>query len=125
MRNPLEPVTASPEERRADLWLWTALLLNPLAMGVNTIVGYTVAHWTTDTGRKHINYLVSAIDFLLCVCAFFIAWSLYRQYSKADEDIPIDGRRVFMAKMAILLSVLTALLVIAQTIAVATLHTFD
>ena len=125
MRNPLEPAAASPSEKRADLLLWTALLLNPLAMGVNTIVGYTVAHWTTDTGRKHYNYLVSAVDFLLCACAFLISYSFSRQFSRSEEETPIDGRRLFMAKISTLLSILTALLVIAQTIAVATLHTFD
>jgi len=125
MRDPLEPASPSPAERRADGWLWTALLLNPLAMGVNTIVGYTVAHWTSDTGRKHFSYLVSAIDFVLCIGALLISYSLYRQYSQAEEGIPIDGRRLFMAKVTIMLSVLTALLVIAQTIAVATLHSFD
>ncbi|MBV8673176.1 MAG: hypothetical protein JOZ33_07055 [Acidobacteriaceae bacterium] len=125
MRNPLEPASPSPAERRADAWLWTALLLNPLVMGVNTIVGYTVAHWTSDTGRKHFSYLVSAVDLVLCICALVISYSLYRQYSQAEEDIPIDGRRVFMAKMSMMLSVFTAMLVIAQTIAVVTLHSFD
>lgn len=39
--------------------------------------------------------------------------------------VPIDGRRLFMAKVSVLLSVIAILLVIAGTLAVATLHPFD
>lgn len=125
MRNPLEHTPPDPAERRSDLWLWMAFLLSPLAMGVNTIIGYTVAHWTSDTGRKHLSYLVSAIDLLLCVCAFLISVSLYQRFRDVPEDVPIDGRRLFMAEVSILLSVMAALLVIAGTLAVAILHSFD
>ncbi|UWZ84139.1 hypothetical protein [Occallatibacter riparius] len=125
MRNPLEHTKPSPEEKRTDALLWTAFLLNPLAMGINTIVGFTVAHWTSDTGRKHYSYLVSAIDFLLCICALGISISLRSRFSESPEDVPIDGRRVFMAKLSILISAITALLVIAQTLALLTLHPFD
>jgi hypothetical protein len=94
-------------------------------MGVNTIVGFTVAHWTSDTGRKHLSYLVSAIDLVLCISAFAISMSLYSQYRDADENLPINGRRVFMAKVSMLLSVMAALVVVAGTLAVVTLHPWD
>src|SRR5437764_3218922 len=125
MRNPLEHTRPSPEEMRSDTRLWMSFLLNPLAMGVNTIVGFTVAHWTNDTGLKHYSYLVSAIDFLLCVCALAISVSLYRKFSQAQDDLPIDGRRLFMAKLSILTSAITGLLIIAQTLALVTLPSFD
>jgi hypothetical protein len=125
MREPLTPGEPARAEKRSDAWLWTALLLGPIAMGVNTVVGYTVAHWTTDTAQKKFSYLVSAIDFVLCVCAFLISLSIHRQFRDANDMAPIDGRRQFMAKMAMLLSALSALLVIAGTIAVITLHPTD
>lgn len=125
MHNPLQPVRPTPGEIRSDLLLWTGLLLSPLAMGVNTIVGFTVAHWTSDTGRKHLSYLVSAIDLVLCISAFAISMSLYSQYRDADENLPINGRRVFMAKVSMLLSVMAALVVVAGTLAVVTLHPWD
>jgi len=125
MRDPLEHTNPSPEEKRIDLLLWTALLLNPLAMGVNTVVGFTVAHCTTDTGRKSYSYLVSAIDLLLCIGAFAISISFERKFRHAEQDVPIDGRRLFMARLTVLVSVLTALLIIAQTLAVIRLHPFD
>jgi uncharacterized membrane protein YidH (DUF202 family) len=125
MRDPLSPVEPAPAEKRSDAWLWMGLLLGPVAMGINTIVGSTVAHWTTDTAQKKMSFLVSAIDFVLCIVAFLISFSMHRQFQDADDITPIDGRRQFMAKVAMLLSVLSALLVIAGTIAVVTLHPTD
>ena len=59
------------EERSLDGKLWIGMLLGPLAAGINTIVGFTVAHWINDVGRKRSGFLVSAIDFALCiVCCF-------------------------------------------------------
>ena len=125
MRDPFDDTKPNPEEKRADLLLWTSVLLNPLAMGVNTVVGFTVAHWTNDTGRKGYSFLVCAIDVLICIGALALAVPLERRFRGAEQDVPIDGRRLFMARLSILISVLTALLLIAQTLAVATLHTWD
>jgi type III secretory pathway component EscS len=125
MRDPLHSTEPSPEEKRSDALLWVALLLSPVAMGVNTIVGYTVAHWTTDTAQKRLPFLVSAIDIVLCICAFVISASFYRKFRNVEDVEAIDGRRSFMAKLSMLLSVLSALLVIAGTIAVITLHPTD
>jgi hypothetical protein len=125
MRDPLMHTPPAPEEKRSDALLWIGLLLCPVAMGINTIVGFTVAHWTCDTNQKKFSYLVSAIDLALCICAFAISWALYQRHRAANEEIPIDGRRVFMAKLSMLFSALAALLVIAGTIAVFTLHPCD
>jgi hypothetical protein len=125
MRDPLQSTEPSSSEKQSDLLLWVALLLSPLAMGINTIVGYTVAHWTTDTARKNVCFLVSAIDFVLCLCAFFISTSFYQRLRTLDDAEAIEGRRLFMAKLSMLLAVLAVLLVIAGTIAVVTLHPTD
>ena len=125
MRDPLQSTEPSTGEKRSDALLWLALLLSPTAMGVNTIVGYTVAHWTTDTAQKRLSFLVSAIDFVLCISAFAISASFYRKFRNVEDVEAIDGRRSFMAKLSMLLSVLSALLVIAGTIAVITLHPTD
>ena len=125
MRDPLRNSQPSSREKQIDTLLWLALLISPLAMGVNTIVGYTVAHWTTDTAEKRLSFFVSAIDFVLCIVAFLISNSLYRKYRDVDDSAAIDGRRVFMAQLSRLLAVLSALLVIAGTIAVITLHPTD
>jgi hypothetical protein len=125
MRDPLQSTESSAPEKQNDFMLWVGLLLSPLAMGINTIVGFIVAHWTNDTARKSASFLVSAIDFVLCICAFVISATLYRKFRDAEDVEAIDGRRFFMAKFSMLLSVLAALLVIAGTIAVITLHPTD
>lgn len=113
------------EERRLDLLLWISLLLGPLAMGVNTVVGYTVAHWVCDVNRKKSSFIVSAIDLILCLCALALAVSLDRKIPEAEESLPRPGRRHFMAKLAMLLSVLSILLVIGGTLAVSILRPCD
>ena len=125
MRDPFQSTERSSAEKLTDALLWVALLLSPVAMGVNTIVGYTVAHWTTDTAEKRLSFLVSAFDFVLCICAFAISASFYRKFRNAEDVEAIDGRRAFMAKLSMLLAALAALLVIAGTIAVITLHPTD
>ena len=120
-----EQAAPTPAEKRIDALLWTGLLLGPLAMGVNTIVGFTVAHWTCDTNQKRFSYLVSVIDFVLCLLAFVLSSSIHQRARDAEDDLPQDGRRLFMAKMGMLLSVLSALLVLAGTLALVTLHPCD
>ena len=112
-------------ERRSDSMLWTSILLGPFAMGINTIVGYTVAHWTSDTNQKHFSYLVSAVDLALSICGLWIATILFKQYSEADELQPESGRRLFMSKLGLLISFISILLVIGQTFVVLILHATD
>ena len=113
------------EERRIDRLLWISLLLGPLAMGVNTVVGYTVAHWVCDVNRKKTAFIVSAIDFIVCLFALALAVALERRIPEAEDSLPRRGRRHFMAKMAILLSVLSILLVLGGTLAVSILRPCD
>jgi hypothetical protein len=112
-------------EQRADPLLWLALLLGPLAMGINTIVGFTVAHWVCDVSHKRTDVLVSGVDLLLCLLAFSLAIRFRRLFAGADENLPGDGRRYFMANLALMLSVVSVLVVIAGTIALFTLHPCD
>ena len=123
----LEAQEARPTaaERRKDLLLWIAVLLGPTAALINTIVGYTVAHWACDVNYKRISFVVSAIDFVLCLCAFALSFSLFHSIPPADESQPEAGRRSFMAKSGILLSLMSVLVVIAGTAALLILNPCD
>src|SRR4051812_21070881 len=112
MRDPLQSTERPTAEKQTDLLLWIALLLSPLAMGINTIVGYTVSHWTTDTAEKRLSFVVSAIDLVICICAFAISAAFYRKFRNVEDVEAIDGRRSFMAKLSMLLAAFAALLVI-------------
>lgn len=69
----------SPAQQRPDLLLWTALLASPLAMGINAVIGYTVAHWVNDIASKRSAYLVSLVDFILAAGGLLLSFSLNRQ----------------------------------------------
>jgi hypothetical protein len=112
-------------EQRKDLLLWIAVLLGPSSALINTIVGYTVAHWACDVNYKRMSFVVSAIDFVLCLCAFALSFSLFHNTPPADESQPEAGRRSFMAKSGMLLSVMSVLVVIAGTAALLILNPCD
>jgi hypothetical protein len=103
------------DKRRLDRRLWVSILLGPIAAGVNTIVGYTVAHWINDVGRGRSGFLVSGIDFALCIIAALLAAHTYRFLHGADETRPEVGRQLFMAKMGLILAAVSAIIVIAGT----------
>jgi ABC-type sulfate transport system permease subunit len=120
------PKAAQPADaQRTDSLLWFAFLLAPLAMGINTVVGYTVAHWVCDVQHKRMSFLVSAIDLLLCLISLLIGFSMRKRLAGAEDELPGMGRRRFMADMTLLFSSLGILLIIAGTIAVIILHPCD
>ena len=112
----------SPANQKLDRQLLLSLAISPIAAGINTIVGFIVAHWITVIAYKRTGYLVSVIDFVLCAVAAWLAWSARCKLSSPDETLPEDGRRLFMVKLALLLSGLCALLVLAGTLVLVTLR---
>lgn len=120
-----EKQVVSVQTQRVDRVLWLALLLGPVAMGINTIVGYTVAHWTCDTNRKIFSYSVSVFDITLTICAFSLAFRYFQRYKETRDETPENGRRNFMAMLGMLSSVFSLLLIIAGTLAVVILHPCD
>jgi formate/nitrite transporter FocA (FNT family) len=115
----------SPADQKLDRQLLLSLMLSPLAAGISTIVGFTVAHWITIVAYKRTGYLVSASCFTLCLVAAVLAWSGLRRLSNPDETLPLEGRQLFMAKLALLLSALCALVVLAGTLVLITLGPSD
>ncbi len=115
----------SPADQKLDRQLLLSLTLSPLAAGINTIVGFIVAHWITIIAYKRTGYLVSALCFSLCLVAAVLAWTGRRRLSNPDETLPSEGRRLFMARLALLLSTLCALVVLAGTLVLITLGPSD
>ena len=115
----------SPADQRQDRQLLLSLAISPLAAGINTIVGFIVAHWITIVAYKRTGYLVSVIDFVLCGVAAWLAWDAQHNLTSLDETLPADGRRIFMAKLALLLATLCAVVVLAGTLVLITLRPND
>ena len=112
-------------EQSIDRQLLASILLCPLAAGINTIVGFTVAHWVCDVNHKTTEWIVSAFDFSLCVAAALLAYASLRRLPEADETQPELGRRRFMAKMGLALSGFAAIVVLAGTLVMLTLGACD
>ncbi|HTD55459.1 MAG TPA: hypothetical protein VK670_08750 [Silvibacterium sp.] len=125
MHRTAEDLQPSASDRRTDALLWLALLLAPVAMGINTIVGYTVAHWVCDVQHKRTSFVVSAVDLMLCITSLLIAFNQRRRFADAEYSTPCTGRRRFMADVTMLFSGLGILLVVAGTLAVIILHPCD
>jgi hypothetical protein len=125
MRRAQEAAHASAAEARLDMLLWIALLLGPTAALANTIVGFTVAHWVCDVNHKTAAFVVNGIDFLLCLSAVVMSSGFRSRLAPADDTAPAAGRRSFMVRLALLLSILSTVVVIAQTLAIVTLRPCD
>jgi heme A synthase len=118
-------LNTSAPQHKLDRQILLSLALSPLAAGMNTIVGYTVAHWITFVGNKNTGYLVSAACVALCALAAWLAWDAGRALASPDETLPEEGRQLFMAKLALLLSALCLLVVLAGTLVLITLEPGD
>jgi hypothetical protein len=114
-----------PAEQKLDRQLLLSLAISPLAAGISTVVGFTVAHWITIVVYKRTGYLVSASCFTLCLVAALLAWSVRVRLASPDDALPEEGRRLFMAKLALLLSALCALVVLAGTVVLIILRPSD
>jgi heme A synthase len=115
----------SSTQQKLDRQLLLSLMLSPLAAGISTIVGFIVAHWITITAYKRTGYIVSAICFALCALAALLSWDGRRKLARPDKTLPQDGRQFFMVQLALLLSGLCALVVLAGTLVLITLRPND
>lgn len=121
----VQPAEASSLNNRLDRRLLLSIFLSPIGAFFNTTVGFTVAHWITIAAYKRTGYLVSAVCLGLCAAGALLAWHVARQPKAPDDTLPHDGRQLFMAKLALLLSGFCALVVIAGTFVLITLRPND
>jgi len=108
----MESTERAAGTRLADFGLWAAILIPLHAAGINTIVGYSVAHHACNVNKKGALLSVSLIDLLLTIASAALAATLYARFRSADEVQPENGRRLFMAKLGLLLSGLCALIIL-------------
>lgn len=108
-----------------DRRLWFGLLLGPLAAGINTIVGYTVAHYACEVNHKATLYGVTALDIFLCLCGVLLANSTRSQLTEGGDQALHHERRIFLLHLATALCLLCLILTIAGTLAVVILDPCD
>jgi Ca2+/Na+ antiporter len=100
-------------DNRLDRQLLGSMALSVFAAAFEVIVGFSVAHWVSDTGSKRMGYLISAIAFSICFVAGWMALHVRNKVVEADQAQPKRGRQLFMANLDLLLAGLVALLVVA------------
>ena len=121
----LEPPEKPASARRDDFALWAAILIPLHAAGINTIVGFIVAHHACNVDKKGALLSVSIIDLLLTLASGALAWVLRGRFLRADDVQPVDGRRLFMAHLGLLVAGLCTLIIIGGLLATVILSPCD
>jgi hypothetical protein len=113
----MEPPEKPASARRDDFALWAAILVPLHAAGINTIVGYIVAHHACNVEKKGALLTVPIIDLLLALGGGALALILRARFQRADDVQPEDGRRLFMANFGLLVSGLCILIIVGGLLA--------
>src|SRR5438270_6336878 len=113
----MEPPEKPASVRRDELALWLTVLAPLHAAGINTIVGFIVAHHACNVDKKGALLTVSIIDLLLALGGGALAAILRARFQRADDVQPENGRRLFMANFGLLVSGLCVLSVVGGLLA--------
>ena len=113
----VEPPEKPASARRDDFALWATILVPLHAAGINTIVGFMVAHHACNVDKKGALLAVPIIDLVLALGAGALAAMLRGRFQRADDVQPLDGRRLFMANFGLLVSGLCTLIILAGLLA--------
>ena len=108
------------KEGAAPAALWAGVLAGPLAALTQLQVNYALVLWACGAGREWALHVVSLLTLLVTVAAGLLSWRNWRRAGASWEDggAGIVPRSRFMAVVGLLISVLTALVVVAQWIAI-------
>ncbi|HEU4594259.1 MAG TPA: hypothetical protein VFS10_03740 [Pyrinomonadaceae bacterium] len=104
------------KEGAAPAALWAGVLAGPLAALTQLQVNYALVLWACGAGREWALHLVALLALVVTVGAGLLSGRNWRRAggSWEDEGAGIIPRSSFMAAVGVLISVLTALVVVAQ-----------
>lgn len=102
------------------LRLSLGVVLGPIAMLVNEELIYVSNMWACGTGKQMAMHIVPLICLLVALGAGFLAWSDWVSVGRGveDEAATIDSRSRFLALAGMAASALSALLILAQWLAI-------
>ena len=100
--------------------LWACLLAGPLAALAQLQTNYALVLWACGSGQTWPLHLVSLLALLVAAAAGLFAWRNWRKAGTAwdDDGAGVLPRSGFMAAVGMLVSAHSALVIIAQWIAV-------
>jgi hypothetical protein len=110
-----KPKALKTDFRPPDRWLVIALNLGPLSALTDLMVSYALAEESCLRGSKLILHLVAAGFFALSLAGGLIAWRVMHKAGTADTDALYERLR-WLASAAIVLSILSAVLIVAMEI---------
>ena len=113
------------EQERFARWpgllsLSVGVLLGPVAALVNEELIYVTNMWACGTGNHFAMHLVAFICLAVVVGAGFLAWTDWVRVGRGTEDeaATVDARSRFLALTGMAVSALSALVILAQWLAV-------
>jgi hypothetical protein len=115
-----------PEDRaRFTRWpglatLTLGVVLGPIAVLVNEELIYVTNMWACGTGNQLAMHVVPVICLIVALGGGILAWSDWVRVGRGteDEDATVDSRTRFLALCGIAASAISALLILAQWLAI-------
>jgi hypothetical protein len=100
--------------------LWAGVIGAPAAWAVQLEIGYALAPWTCKSQNYFVPHLVTAIFVLLALIGAALSyrdWKLAGRGSPEETDGGPIARTRFLGALGLLLSLLSAMVILAQGIA--------
>lgn len=116
------PAVLSPDEIATDRKLIANCIFALIAAFAQIVVGYVVAHRIIITADKRIGWLTSGCCLLVALVTGLCSVGIIRTLEQEDDTHPRDGRRLFLARLALSLSAFAVLVIIASSLILVTLR---
>lgn len=94
--------------------LWAGVLVGPTAMLMQLEVNYALVLWSCATNRTWPLHLVSVFALLSTMIAGFLAYRIWRRLAIGEDSGGPLARSRFMAAVGIMISLLMAVVIVAQ-----------
>lgn len=119
------PALLTSSEIATDRALIANCIFALIAAFVQIVVGYIVAHRITITADKRIGWLTSASCLLIALVTGLRSLGVVHALQQEDDTQPRDGRRLFLARLALSLSAFAVLVILASSLILVTLRPND
>lgn len=94
--------------------LWAGVLVGPTAMLMQLEINYALVPWACASSKVWPLHLVSLFALLVTVVAGLLAYRIWRRVSTDEDSGGALARSRFMAAVGVLISLLMALVILAQ-----------
>jgi RsiW-degrading membrane proteinase PrsW (M82 family) len=94
--------------------LWAGVLVGPTAMLMQLEINYALVPWACGTGHTWPLHVVSLFALVVTVAAGFLAYRIWRRVPTGEDSGGALARSRFMAAVGVLISLLMALVIVAQ-----------